>query len=140
MAARAKRDGVVRQHPFQFVERQAIRARISNPGRGQRLRQAGVIEGRLSRALFGIDQNELTGVGSGLDLIPELRVAFEPMRLDPVAIDFALGQFAQMAGAFVIRARPLGGQPTSTQPTGRHHQQHLTDEGASGSQAGSGFR
>ena len=67
-----------------------------------------MIERGLALALLRIDEDELVRFPAGLDLIPELRSARQPGWLNAIAIDFVLGEFAEVGRTLVVNTRALG--------------------------------
>src|SRR6185295_13585016 len=67
-----------------------------------------MIERELPRTLRRIDEDELVRVRARFDLIPELGVPWQPMRLDAIAVDFVFGEATEIAGAIVVGACALG--------------------------------
>ena len=92
----------------ELLDRQAIGRGVADLLLGQGLGQLLVIEGRPPPSLFRLDEDELMAARSGADLVPELAVRIEPVRLDAVAEDLAAGQVRQFGRPGVIGLRALG--------------------------------
>ena len=110
----AKLDRVFGGLRLQLRQRQAVGPGIIDTGFLQGVRKLRVIERGAPCALLSVHENELVSVRAGLDPVPEVGVARQPMRFDAVAINFVLGELPQVACVRVICCRALARRGTNT--------------------------
>ena len=108
LAGLAKFHSVLRWLQPQFLQPKLVGANFLHARLGQCLRQLRMIKRGFALTLLRIDEDELVGVRAGLHLIPELRIARQPVRLHAVTINFVLRELAETGHALVVGAGALG--------------------------------
>src|SRR5262245_29681667 len=81
----AKFNGIFRELELRLIERQTVGSHVLDAGFSQTLSKSRMVEGGFAFALARVDQKELARIFSSFDLIPELRVAGQPLWLDALA-------------------------------------------------------